>query len=180
MNFSSQFRNKSVIIFRRVCLSFFEFVLKFTIINNELIGKGIMDIKTFNFPILTKGFNEIIDISPQVEKILKDSEFLEGSVLIFAPGSTAGITTIEYEPGLLKDYPDFFEKIAPSNIPYQHDKTWHDGNGFSHVRSALQGASFTVPFTSGRLLLGTWQQIILIDFDNRSRKRNIIVQVTGK
>ena len=139
-----------------------------------------MDIKTFEFPVKTKGFTDIIDITTQVEKILNDSRFTEGSILIFASGATAGITTIEYEPGLLKDYPEFFEKIIPSNVSYAHDETWHDGNGFSHIRASLQGASFTVPFSGGKLLLGTWQQIILVDFDNRSRNRKVVVQITGK
>ena len=139
-----------------------------------------MDIKTFDFHVKTKGFTDIIDISDQVQAILSDSQFSEGSALVFVPGATAGISTIEYEPGLLKDYPEFLEKIAPSNITYKHDQTWHDGNGFSHVRATLQGASFTVPFIERRLLLGTWQQIILIDFDNRSRNRKVIVQLTGK
>ena len=96
------------------------------------------------------------------------------------PGSTAGITTVEYEPGLLKDIPEFFENIIPSKNTYHHDETWHDGNGYAHVRASLQGASFTVPFQNSKLLLGTWQQIILIDFDNRSRSRKIIVQLTGE
>ncbi len=139
-----------------------------------------MDVKTFSFTINTNAGTDIIDITQEVQKILTDSGFIEGSVLIFVPGSTAGITTIEYEPGLLKDYPDFWEKLVPSNKPYEHDNTWHDGNGYSHVRAALQGASFTVPFSGGRLLLGTWQQIILLDFDNKSRTRKVIVQLTGK
>jgi len=139
-----------------------------------------MQIKTLSFEVVTKGFTDIIDITSNVEKITTDSFLVEGNALVFAPGSTAGITTIEYEPGLLIDYPAFMEKLAPSNIVYQHDETWHDGNGFSHLRAALQGASFTVPFLSGRLMLGTWQQIILIDFDNRSRRRNVIVQLIGK
>ncbi len=139
-----------------------------------------MDIKTFTLSLETKGGTDIIDITGKVEEIISGSEFSEGSALVFAPGSTAGITTIEYEPGLLADYPKFMEKIAPSNQRYHHDDTWHDGNGHSHVRAALQGASFTVPFSDKRLLLGTWQQIILIDFDNRRRNRNIIVQLTGK
>lgn len=139
-----------------------------------------MSVKTFEFSISTKGFNDIIDITSEVQKTLSNSNFNEGNALVFVPGSTAGITTIEYEPGLLKDYPEFLEKLIPSNKPYYHDNTWHDGNGFSHVRAALQGASFTVPFTSGRLMLGTWQQIILIDFDNRRRNRRIIVQFIGE
>ena len=139
-----------------------------------------MEIETHSFNINTKGNNDIIDITDNVQSQLSSTGFLEGNILVFVGGSTAGITTIEYEPGLLKDYPDFFEKIVPSNISYQHDNTWHDGNGYAHIRAALQGASFTVPFTKGKLLLGTWQQIILVDFDNRSRNRKIIVQITGK
>lgn len=139
-----------------------------------------MEIKTLEFSVQTKGFTDIIDVTNQVEKMLSESGLKEGSVLIFVPGATAGITTIEYEPGLLKDYPAFFEKIIPQNQRYAHDDTWHDGNGFSHVRASLQGSSFTVPFANGKLLLGTWQQIILVDFDNRSRNRSVITQFTGK
>jgi secondary thiamine-phosphate synthase enzyme len=138
-----------------------------------------VNILTNHFEINTNGYNDIIDITPRVKGILQDSGLKDGSALIFVPGSTAGITSIEHEPGLLKDYPAFFEKIVPSNIEYEHDKTWHDGNGFSHVRAALQGASFTVPFAGSQLLLGTWQQIILVDFDNRGRNRKVIVQLTG-
>ncbi len=138
-----------------------------------------MKVLTNYFEVNTNGYNDITDITPQVSRILRDSGLKDGSALIFVPGSTAGITSIEHEPGLLKDYPAFFEKIVPSNIEYEHDKTWHDGNGFSHVRAALQGASFTVPFAGSSLLLGTWQQIILVDFDNRGRNRKIIVQLTG-
>jgi len=139
-----------------------------------------MDIVTDSFTISTKGDTDILDITQEVQKKIDSSGLTGGNVLVFVNGSTAGVTTIEYEPGLRKDYPDFFERIIPTNITYQHDKTWHDGNGHSHVRAALQGASLTIPFSNRNLLLGTWQQIILIDFDNRPRKRNIIVQVTGK
>lgn len=139
-----------------------------------------MEIRTDSFVVNSKGNTDIIDITTNVQAKVDSSGLIEGNVLVFVGGSTAGITTIEYEPGLKKDYPDFFEKIIPSNISYKHDQTWHDGNGHSHVRASIQGASFTVPFTNGNLLLGTWQQIILVDFDNRSRKRNIIVQITGK
>jgi secondary thiamine-phosphate synthase enzyme len=139
-----------------------------------------MTISTFSFEIKTRGNSDIVDVTDQVQSIISSSDFVEGSALLFIGGSTAGITTIEFEPGLLKDYPNFFEKIIPSNINYKHDDTWHDGNGYSHVRAALQGASLTIPFSNGKLLLGTWQQIILIDFDNRSRNRKIIVQITGK
>ena len=139
-----------------------------------------MEIETHSISISTKGNCDIIDITDKVSDLLVNNNFLEGNVLLFAGGSTAGITTIEYEPGLLKDYPKFFERLAPANINYEHDNTWHDGNGHSHVRAAIQGASLTVPFTRERLLLGTWQQIIFVDFDNRSKKREITVQITGK
>jgi secondary thiamine-phosphate synthase enzyme len=136
-------------------------------------------IETHSFGTKTKGNTSITDITGQVQDIISNSNFTQGSALIFVSGSTAGITTIEYEPGLLKDYPAFFEKIIPANQRYHHDDTWHDGNGHSHVRASLQGASFTVPFANKRLLLGTWQQIVLIDFDNHPRQREIIVQLSG-
>jgi secondary thiamine-phosphate synthase enzyme len=139
-----------------------------------------MEILTDSFVVNSKGNTDIIDITNNVQDKVKSSGFTEGNVLVFVGGSTAGITTIEYEPGLRKDYPAFFEKIIPANINYHHDQTWHDGNGHSHVRASLQGASLTIPFSNGDLLLGTWQQIILVDFDNRSRKRNIVAQIIGK
>jgi secondary thiamine-phosphate synthase enzyme len=139
-----------------------------------------MEIETYSLNISTKGNCDIIDITDKVSDLVVNNNFEEGNVLLFAGGSTAGITTIEYEPGLLKDCPEFFERIAPLHINYEHDNTWHDGNGHSHVRAAIQGASLTIPFLKGRLLLGTWQQIIFVDFDNRSRRREITVQITGK
>ena len=139
-----------------------------------------MKISTESFNVSTRGFNDIVDITSQVQEKINKSGLTEGNVLVFIPGATAGITTIEYEPGLLKDYPELMEQIIPSNRSYHHDMTWHDGNGFSHVRASLQGASFQVPFSNGSLLLGTWQQIILVDFDNRSRTRNVITQIMGK
>jgi len=139
-----------------------------------------MEIETYSISLSTKGNCDIVDITEKVKNLITQNNFGEGNVLVFAGGSTAGVTTIEYEPGLLEDYPKFFERIAPANINYEHDNTWHDGNGHSHVRAAMQGASLTVPFSEGTLLLGTWQQIILVDFDNRPRKREITVQVTGK
>lgn len=139
----------------------------------------MLTIETLSFSTKTKGNTSINDITENVQTLINSSGFKEGSALVFVIGSTAGITTIEHEPGLLKDYPSFFDKIIPSNQSYHHDDTWHDGNGHSHIRASLQGASFTVPFTNGRLLLGTWQQIILIDFDNHPRNREIIVQLSG-
>ena len=139
-----------------------------------------MEIETHSIGVSTNGNCDIIDITDSISNLIAKNNFDEGNVIVFAGGSTAGISTIEYEPGLLKDYPKFFERIAPVNINYEHDNTWHDGNGHSHVRAAIQGASLTVPFSKGRMLLGTWQQIIFIDFDNRSRRREITVQITGK
>lgn len=139
-----------------------------------------MQIETISFFVNTKGNCHIIDITDEVQQEISAKDFVEGQALVFVNGATAGITTIEYEPGLLQDYPEFFEKIIPSNKNYKHNDTWHDGNGHSHVRASLQGASFIVPFKEGKLLLGTWQQIILVDFDNRERRRSIIVQLTGK
>jgi len=139
-----------------------------------------MEIETHSINLTTNGNCDIVDITEKVENLINEAGFSEGNVLIFASGSTAGITTIEFEPGLRKDYPNFFERIVPSNINYEHDNTWHDGNGHSHVRASIQGASLTIPFINGSMLLGTWQQIILVDFDNRSRKREITVQITGK
>lgn len=136
-------------------------------------------VETFSFSLKSKGNCDIIDITSKVQEIIYQNNFNEGNALIFVPGSTAGITTIEYEPGLLKDYPEFFDRIIPQNKNYHHDNTWHDGNGHSHIRASLQGASFIVPFKNKSLILGTWQQIIFIDFDNRSRNREIIVQITG-
>jgi len=139
-----------------------------------------MEIETHSIQVETRGNCDILDITTAVSNLISNHDFVEGNVLVFAGGSTAGITTIEYEPGLLKDYPKFFDRIAPVNLNYDHDNTWHDGNGHSHIRAAIQGASLTVPFSKGRLLLGTWQQIIFVDFDNRSRRRDITVQITGK
>ena len=127
----------------------------------------------------TRGFCDIKDITNIVRKYVIDSNIKEGQVLVSVPGATAGITTIEYEPGLLKDLPEFFEKIIPSNISYKHDQTWHDGNGFSHLRAALLKPSLTIPVSSSDLVLGTWQQVILVDFDNCSRNRKFFIQAMG-
>ncbi|MDI7261791.1 MAG: secondary thiamine-phosphate synthase enzyme YjbQ [Thermodesulfobacteriota bacterium] len=128
----------------------------------------------------TKGFNDIIDLTDHVVAVLKRSKIENGLVTVFCPGSTGAVTTIEYESGVLKDLQKAIEKIVPSNIPYEHDKRWGDGNGFSHVRAALMKPSLTIPLIKGRLTLGTWQQIVFIDFDNRRRERNILVQVIGE
>lgn len=139
-----------------------------------------MRIITDFISLSTRGDTDIIDITPRVSSMLREYKLTQGQALVFVSGSTAGITTIEYEPGLLKDIPAVFEKIAPRNAHYHHEETWHDGNGHSHVRAAMLGCSLTVPFRDGRLLLGSWQQIVLIDFDNRPRKREVVVQMTGE
>jgi secondary thiamine-phosphate synthase enzyme len=134
---------------------------------------------TKRISLQSKGHGEIIDITPEVQKHLAETKLSEGTITLFVTGSTAGITTIEYEPGLLADFKEMWERIIPQNIPYQHDKAWHDGNGHSHVRASLLGASLVIPFSGKSLALGTWQQIVVVDFDNRARSRQIVVQVMG-
>jgi secondary thiamine-phosphate synthase enzyme len=133
-----------------------------------------------NVSFSTKGFNDIIDVTPQLRQLLTESGKQLGHMIVFVPGSTAGLTTIEYEPGLLQDLPNMLEQIAPMKGEYHHDATWHDGNGYAHLRAALFGPSITVPFVDGRFLLGTWQQVVFIDFDNRSRKRILHIQIYGE
>ena len=128
----------------------------------------------------TKGFTDIIDLTEQVAHLLKQSHIRDGLATIFCPGSTGAVTTIEYESGVLSDLKKTIEKLIPSNMPYDHDRRWGDGNGFSHVRAALMKPSLTIPVIQGRLVLGTWQQVVFIDFDNRGRHRDIIVQVMGE
>jgi secondary thiamine-phosphate synthase enzyme len=128
----------------------------------------------------TNGFCDIQDITAQVSTIAGKSKIGNGTVTIFCKGSTGAVTTIEYESGVLEDLKKAIERTAPSNMPYAHDQRWGDGNGFSHVRAALLGPSLTVPILQGSLALGTWQQIVFVDFDNRSRRRNVVVQVMGE
>jgi len=109
-----------------------------------------------------------------------ETKLKNGIVTVFVPGSTGALTTIEYEPGLLKDFPNLLERVAPKNLAYEHEKRWHDGNGHSHVRASLIGPDLTVPFSNGRLTLGTWQQIIFVELDVRSRARNLILQIMGE
>jgi len=130
--------------------------------------------------VQSKGWCDIIDITQQVNSILEVSEMRDGIAVVFVAGSTAGITTIEYEPGLLEDLQSAFRRMVPENISYQHDNRWGDGNGFSHVRASILGPSLALPFASGKLLLGTWQQIVLVDFDNRPRARRVLVRIIGE
>ena len=127
----------------------------------------------------TKGQCDIIDITPQVEQQIAETGINNGTVTVFISGSTAGITTIEFESGVLSDLQGAWERLVPRNIPYQHDRRWGDGNGYSHVRASLLGASLVVPFSNKSPLLGTWQQIVVVDFDNRARSRQIILQIMG-
>jgi secondary thiamine-phosphate synthase enzyme len=128
----------------------------------------------------TRGNPDLIDITADVSNILDSSGLKKGSLTLFVVGSTAAVTTLEYEPGLVSDMRDLYEKLVPKNKRYSHDETWGDANGFSHLRAALQGPSLTVPFENAQLLLGTWQQLILADFDNRPRKREVVVQMIGE
>jgi secondary thiamine-phosphate synthase enzyme len=137
-------------------------------------------VKSDQFEIETEGFGDILDITGEVARIVADSGLDAGIATVFVPGSTAGITTLEYEPGAVEDLKQAVDRLAPAEMHYNHDARWGDGNGFSHVRSALMGASIAVPFNAKKLALGTWQQIILCDFDNRSRKRRILVQMLGE
>lgn len=137
-------------------------------------------IVTRTIELSTRGRCDIHNITDQVRDHVNSSGVESGTVTVFVPGSTGGLTTIEYEPGLIKDLPELMEKLIPSDRPYEHDKTWHDGNGFSHLRSALIGPDITIPFVSRKLTLGTWQQIVFLDFDNRGRQRKLIVQIVGE
>jgi len=139
-----------------------------------------MGVVTERFKIKTKGFSEVKDITPEVAKAISRSGLASGIALVFVAGSTAGITTIEFESGAVADLQRALDKLAPQDQDYAHNARWHDGNGFAHVRAALTGAGFSVPFAEGRLMLGTWQQIVLLDHDNRSREREVIVQMVGE
>ena len=135
---------------------------------------------TKNIGLQTKGNCDIIDITPQIEQQVAEADVKNGLVTVFVAGSTAGVTTIEHESGLTSDFQRMWEQIVPTNIPYDHDRRWGDGNGFSHVRASLLGASLVIPLNNKRLTLGTWQQVVIVDFDNRPRSRQIVVQITGE
>ncbi len=135
---------------------------------------------TEKIDLRTQGKTEIIDITDKVSHKVGNSGVKDGIVTIFMVGSTAGLTTIEFESGLIADFQALWKKIAPENIPYAHNERWGDGNGYAHIRASLLGCSLTVPFNAGKLALGTWQQIILVDFDNRPRSRTIILQIMGE
>jgi secondary thiamine-phosphate synthase enzyme len=139
-----------------------------------------MQVRLNHIFLTTRGDTDIVDITQKVQECIQISTLMNGLVTIFCPSSTSGITTIEYEPGVLQDLRKIFNELVPKDFNYQHDEAWHDGNGHSHVRAALLKASITIPLVDGRLTLGTWQQIVFIDFDTRPRKREIIVQILGE
>ena len=134
---------------------------------------------TKKISLQSKGNCDIINITPQVEQQVAETDINSGTATLFVAGSTAGISTIEFESGLLSDFQGMWERNIPKDIPYDHDRRWGDGNGYSHVRASLLGASLVVPFSNKRLTLGTWQQIVVVDFDNRPRSREIILQIMG-
>jgi len=139
-----------------------------------------MNVKHSEILLSTRGEVDIIDITEEIQEKITKSKIKNGIVCIFVPGSTGGITTIEYEPGLKKDIPIALEKIAPKKQYYHHHETWHDDNGHSHVRASLIGPSITIPLIDGKAIHGTWQQIVFIEFDTRARQRNIHVQIMGE
>lgn len=134
---------------------------------------------TKTIQVKSKGEPDIIDITDQTAQIIEESKIENGLVTIFVSGSTAAVTTIEYEPALRSDFPEMLERVAPKDLEYKHDNTWHDGNGHSHVRASLIGPSLTVPIIDGKMALGTWQQIVLLELDTGPRSRNIILQFIG-
>ncbi len=139
-----------------------------------------MGVYTGSFKVETKGFSDVIDVTGEVAAVVSGSGMDAGIALAFVGGSTAGITTIEYESGAVSDLRRALEQLAPEGASYKHNDRWQDGNGFSHVRAALTGAGFGMPFVDGRLLLGTWQQIVLMCHDNRPRSREVTVQLVGE
>lgn len=139
-----------------------------------------MAVRTFRLKVHTAGDAEMTDITSAAERAVQDSGLRAGILTLFVPGATAALTTIEYEDGALKDFRRLFDELAAPDRDYAHNARWGDGNGHSHVRAALLGPSLTIPFVDGELLLGTWQQIILVDFDVRPRSRTVVAQVTGE
>ncbi len=139
-----------------------------------------MVVETRSLRFKTNGNAEVVDVTGRVQQGIQESGVTSGIVTVFAVGSTAGITTIEHESGLIADIKEMWDRLVPARAGYQHDRAWGDGNGHSHLRSALVGTSLTVPFVSKRMTLGTWQQIVYIDFDNRPRSREIILQIMGE
>jgi secondary thiamine-phosphate synthase enzyme len=135
---------------------------------------------TKNISLESQGNCDIIDITPEVQQQLAETNLKDGTVTLFISGSTAGLTTIEFEPGLIADFKEMWKRNVPQELTYEHNRAWGDGNGHSHVRASVLGASLVVPFNDRKLTLGTWQQIVVVDFDNRARSRQIVMQVMGE
>jgi len=139
-----------------------------------------MLVSTETISLRTEGFCHLVDITSVTQDKVRESGMTQGMAVVFVPGSTGAVLTMEFEDGLVQDFERLMEQLAPQNSPYEHDRRWGDGNGFSHLRAALMGASAVVPVVNGRLALGTWQQLLFVDFDNRKRQRTIIVQLLGE
>lgn len=139
-----------------------------------------MKIVSSELEFKTTGQTDIIDISREVQEGVLQSGIQDGNIVLFISGSTAALTTIEFESGVVNDLRKAIERLAPKDIPYEHDRRWGDGNGYSHVRAAILGPSLIIPMRRGKLLLGTWQQIVLLDFDNRPRRRRVTAQIMGE
>jgi len=139
-----------------------------------------MAVVTKELDVATKGENDVVDLTADVRTAVGGSGLQAGVVTVFVPGSTAAVTTMEFEPGLVRDFPEMLERVSPRSMEYEHQKAWNDGNGHSHVKAALVGPSLTVPFVKGDLALGTWQQVVFVELDIRPRKRKVIVQIVGE
>lgn len=139
-----------------------------------------MKIDDFTIALQTQGFCDVQDVTDEIQERIEQSGISSGQVTVFIVGSTAGVTTVEYEPGCVKDLRDLFDKLAPPTRDYHHEETWHDGNGFSHMRASLLKPSLTIPIQKGKMRLGTWQQIVVIDFDNKGRNRKVALQIMGE
>ena len=139
-----------------------------------------LTISTESIKIQSKGENDMIDLTGKIADSVAESGIVNGSILIFVSGSTGSVTTIEFEPGLIQDFPKMLNRIAPKNLDYGHERMWHDGNGHSHVKASLLGPSLTIPFIDGQLCLGTWQQIVFVELDTRERTRNLVLQIIGE
>jgi secondary thiamine-phosphate synthase enzyme len=139
-----------------------------------------MPVHTATLELSTRGHGDVVDITDRVRRALSDSKLQSGIGCVFVPGATGGVTSIEYEPGCVKDLQRVFDEIAPAHRDWEHERRWGDGNGHSHVRAALLGPSLSFPFVDGEPMLGTWQQIVFVDFDNKSRARRLIVQLVGE
>ena len=137
-------------------------------------------VKTGSIQLSTRGNADVKDITTEIARVINASEIRNGTVTIFCPSSTSALTTIEYESGCVSDLRRLFDEIVPQNRDYAHNARWHDGNGHSHVRAALLGPSLTIPFVEGSLTLGTWQQVIYVDFDVRARHRELVLQIIGE